>query len=232
MVPGSSACSARTPQTASPSPSAPPASASTTLSVSSCRTSRRREAPSAARIATSRSRVATARQHQVGHVGAGDQQHQPDRAHEERAARAGSRPRCAPAARPARRPSRCCWPGMPAPAAGRSSSAPPARAAGPRPARAGRPPRGSRCARPRVVSVVSGAQTSTSSGTDRPRAPAPTIVYGTPPSVIWRPTASARPPNSRRQKPSLSTATRAAPLRSSSSRKPRPTGIGAPSTRK
>ena len=57
--PGSSACSARTPHTASPSPSAPPASASSTLSVSSWRTSRRREAPSAARIATSRSRVAT-----------------------------------------------------------------------------------------------------------------------------------------------------------------------------
>ena len=54
---GLSCTSASTPQTATSRPSAPPTAASSTLSVSSCRTRRARPAPSARRIAISRWRT-------------------------------------------------------------------------------------------------------------------------------------------------------------------------------
>ena len=54
---GLSCTSASTPHTATSSPSAPPTAASSTLSVSSCRTRRARPAPSARRIAISRCRT-------------------------------------------------------------------------------------------------------------------------------------------------------------------------------
>ena len=73
------AISARRPAPAIAMPSAPPMTASSTLSVSSCRTSRPGAAPSAARIAISPSRGA-AREQQVGHVDARDDQHEHDRA--------------------------------------------------------------------------------------------------------------------------------------------------------
>ena len=57
MSPGSSARMRSTPQNASSTPSPPPTTASSTLSVSSCRTSTPRPAPSAARIASSRART-------------------------------------------------------------------------------------------------------------------------------------------------------------------------------
>ena len=59
---------------ASARPAMPPTSESSTLSVSSCRTSRPRLAPSASRTASSRRRAAP-RQQQVGDVRARDQQH-------------------------------------------------------------------------------------------------------------------------------------------------------------
>ena len=55
--------------------------ASSTLSTSSCRTMRQRVAPSETRIAISRAR-AVARQQQVGDVGARDEQHEADGAHQ------------------------------------------------------------------------------------------------------------------------------------------------------
>ena len=58
--------------------------ASSTLSVSSCRTMRQRLAPSARRIAISRRRAAALREQQVGDVRAGDQQHRADDAAEQR----------------------------------------------------------------------------------------------------------------------------------------------------
>ena len=57
MLPGFTASSARMPTMPSASPSTPPSSDSTTLSVSSCRTMRPRPAPIAARIAISRLRT-------------------------------------------------------------------------------------------------------------------------------------------------------------------------------
>ena len=45
--------------------------------------SRQRPAPSAARIPISRLRTGRAREHQVGDVGAGDEQHEPNRAEQE-----------------------------------------------------------------------------------------------------------------------------------------------------
>ena len=103
------------------------------------------------------------REHQVGHVGAGDQQHQPDRAHEDEqrgpdlAHDALLQPDQLDA--PAAVAARVC----PAPAAGRSSlssSRAPLRSA----PGASRPITWRKSLRrPRVVSVVSGAQTSTSS---------------------------------------------------------------------
>ena len=58
-------------------PQIPPATASSALSVSSCRTSRRRLAPSVRRTAVSRWRPGGARQQQVADIGARDQQHDP-----------------------------------------------------------------------------------------------------------------------------------------------------------
>jgi hypothetical protein len=78
--------SARTPCTAThaiSSPAAPPTSDSTTLSATSCRSRRRRlgaERGAHRDLARARGR---AHQQQVGDVGAGDQQHEPDRAHED-----------------------------------------------------------------------------------------------------------------------------------------------------
>ena len=57
MFPGFIASSACTPKYPSTSPSTPPASESSTLSVSNCPTMRLRPAPSAARIAISRRRI-------------------------------------------------------------------------------------------------------------------------------------------------------------------------------
>jgi hypothetical protein len=56
-------------------PAAPPASASKVLSVSNCRASRQRPAPSAARIANSLLRETAPRELQIRDVRAGDQQH-------------------------------------------------------------------------------------------------------------------------------------------------------------
>ena len=58
----------------------PPSNASSRLSQSSCRTTRRRLAPSAVRIAISRLRDSSAGEKKVGHVSAGDQQNERDRA--------------------------------------------------------------------------------------------------------------------------------------------------------
>ena len=60
----------------SSSPTAPPANASSRLSVSNCRTMRQRLAPSAARTAIFVLARERARQQQVGDVGARDQQHE------------------------------------------------------------------------------------------------------------------------------------------------------------
>ena len=56
----------------------------------------------------------------------------------------------------------------------------------------------------------------------------PTTVYGWLSSVMDRPIASADP-NRRRQNPSVSSTTPAAPARSSAAEKPRPTGGATPS---
>ena len=65
-----------------PRPTTPPATDSTRLSTSSCRTSRPRDAPSDSRTAISFCRMKRARDQQVRDVGAGDQQHQADHAHQ------------------------------------------------------------------------------------------------------------------------------------------------------
>ena len=57
-------------------------SASSTLSTSSCRTMRQRVAPSETRTGDFARAMRRPRQQQVGDVGAGDQQHEPDRAHQ------------------------------------------------------------------------------------------------------------------------------------------------------
>ena len=76
---GLSATRARTPNSATASPSAPPTTASSRLSVRSWRTSRARPAPSAARIANSPLALRAAGEQQIGHVDAGDREQQEDR---------------------------------------------------------------------------------------------------------------------------------------------------------
>ena len=83
---GATGASAAPSSSATRMPAPPPTSASTRPSVSTCRTSRRRAAPIAIRTATLAPPRGSPRQHQVGDVGARDQQHAADRAeqHEQR----------------------------------------------------------------------------------------------------------------------------------------------------
>ena len=80
--------SARMPTTPNTSPSTPPASDSTTLSVSSCRMMRPRRAPMAARMAISRLRPVARDEQQVRDVRARDQQHEADGAGQDEQRRA------------------------------------------------------------------------------------------------------------------------------------------------
>ena len=80
---GASARSQSTPATATTRPKAPPASAISKLSVSSWRTMRPLDAPSATRTAISRAASAAAREQKVGYIGACDQQHESDGAEQE-----------------------------------------------------------------------------------------------------------------------------------------------------
>ena len=84
----SAATSARTPAYASSRPTTPPARLTSTLSVMSCWSSRSRVAPSAVRTAISFERVGRAGQEQVGDVGAGDEEHEADRAQQHQQRRA------------------------------------------------------------------------------------------------------------------------------------------------
>ena len=72
--------SASRPSQANAIPIAPPSAASTKLSVSNCRMSRATHAERQAKIDLTPARRG-ARQQQIGDVGAGDQQHEDDRAH-------------------------------------------------------------------------------------------------------------------------------------------------------
>jgi hypothetical protein len=76
------ASNSRMPTIDNPSPSMPPMTASSTLSTSSCRTIRRRVAPSDTRTEISRDRFADRASRQVCDVRARDEQDETDRAHQ------------------------------------------------------------------------------------------------------------------------------------------------------
>ena len=81
--PGRCAPGSAVPGMPSRSPATPPTAASTAPSVISCRSSRKRDAPSATRTAISRCRAAAPAQQQIRHVGARHQQHEPHRAEQQ-----------------------------------------------------------------------------------------------------------------------------------------------------
>ena len=83
MLPGLSASRARTPAAPIASPSTPPISESSTLSVRSWRTMRPRPAPMAAADGDLARADAGAGQQQVGDIGAGDQEHRSHRAQQD-----------------------------------------------------------------------------------------------------------------------------------------------------
>ena len=179
-------------------PSTPPASESTTLSVSSWRTMRPREPPMAARIAISRRRPVARDEQQVRDVGARDQQHEADGAAVARGATFGTsraRARRGSASTLKLLSARCAFGNFARNSVGRRLAAAPSPAPASRRASAGRPPgssapdrscsdRTGTASRPAASGRTRGSRTSPST---------PMIVYGSPPSEIVLPTMSGSP---------------------------------------